>query len=101
MKLKTLLILILLFSCTEEKKTIIGLVRMVGNFPISEPVVTANNIDYSLPLDRMRELSGLQGKIVKLVGLVQTGELETADGKHKRRYYFIKPDSLIVLRDSL
>ena len=96
LKLSSFLFFILI-GCKSDQVSFDGKIRMVGNVPFTQLVITSNGSDYQFtPKDR-RLYKSLQGKSVTFYGRIETKKMVSASGKYSFEMFMLDTDSLIIL----
>ena len=66
-----------------EKTTIEGVVKFVGNEPMSKLVIETENAQVIIPKKTPESAKGIIGKKVKAEGIIKTIPVESSDHKYK------------------
>lgn len=96
LKLSSFIILILI-GCKSDQVSFNGTIRMVGNMPFAQLVITSNGTDYQFTPKDKRLYKSMQGKKVTFYGRVETKKMVSASGRHSFEIYMLETDSLHAL----
>jgi hypothetical protein len=92
-----LIIVLCFFSCKEETITVETKLRITGNDPFTELSFTRDGKEVKLNASFFDKYKDLAYKNVRITGKIKKVNLESPDGKIKREYYELSPDTIIVL----
>lgn len=88
-------------SPAAQKATLTGVIRMVGNEPFTRLVLTSEDkTDYYLQIKKLPFLIDLQGKNVKITGLLTSKSTHTANRKFITEEHSLIPEE-ITYQDTL
>ena len=96
MKITLIFILLFLFSC-KEKITVDTKLRITGNDPFTELSFSKDGYDVKINGKYFKKYKDLAYKKVRITGIVKKINLESPDGKIKREFYELTPDTIFVL----
>jgi hypothetical protein len=87
-----------IISCLDTPTVLDGELVMLGNEPFSRLAVQNKGKEVYLDLADQKKYKHLQGKNVRVWGVVSEHSMSTADGRYKVTEYKIQLDSLKVIQ---
>lgn len=94
---KIIIFLLFFLSCKEEKISIDTTLRITGNTPFLNLSFYKDEKEFRIKETLFHKYKSLAYKNVRITGSLREIKLESPDGKIKRNYFEIIPDTIIVL----